>query len=199
MQFSYRVSESDYLRSRKLIAKQFRRGVPGRQVLFWLFILICLVLLWTIVEKDSKQASSNAPSSGASVTMNQGSNDSQPVKNTGNSTSLLVNVGPFIVLAGVWTFMMVRFRSFPRRQYNRDPTMHGTFTVDVTADYLCVENSVGSSSKSNWKIYEYWSEAKDIVLLKNFSGSYFLLSTSGLDEGQKTELKGILSSVLTRK
>jgi len=56
MEFSYRISESDSLRAWKLRREKHRwpLGLLGfGLVLFWVFILVCLMLLWTVVQKSA--------------------------------------------------------------------------------------------------------------------------------------------------
>ena len=53
MQFSYAVSEADYLNAWKIR----RRGLIGsravlKTILFWVFVLVCLMLVWGVVQRS---------------------------------------------------------------------------------------------------------------------------------------------------
>jgi hypothetical protein len=198
MQFTYRVSEADYQRAWKLRVKGMSRNkIVVKTILFWVFVLVCLMLVWAVVTKTNDRRT-DAPPPAAQ----QSSDESpEPSHSTGPSAqSLLENAGPFILIGGLWIF--IAFWMTPRRmrqQYLKDPTMQGAYTIDVTPTAIAVENTAGVSSRMVWNLYDYWQERQGVIVLVNKSGSYFVISASGLSEFQQGELREMLSSVLPKK
>lgn len=197
MQFSYKVSEEDYRRALQL---RVARGIalnPRKLALFWVFVLICLVLLWTIVQPKSR---SGNPSSQPAVT------EMEPPSPAANPHpkpmlhALIVNLGPFLLILALWMVMLGKSNSSrPAHLYHRDPAMQGTYTLDVTPAAISMENTSGTSSKSVWNMYEYWREGNGVVILVMRSTAYFIISLAGLSEAQRNELRSILASLLPKK
>jgi len=196
MQFSYRVSEAEYRRASKLrLNKGFGRRTL-RTLMFWAFILVCLMMLWAIVQKNASRTSTDST---PVVTQSDHDAQTQIQDRTSTSHSLIANVGPFVLIAAVWLFMY--FRMFPRslrRRYLKDPAMQGEFTVDVTPASLGVKNTAGITAQNGWNMYESWREDKDVVMLLLKSGAYFILSVRELSEAERNELREVLSSVLPK-
>jgi hypothetical protein len=189
MEFSYKVSEADYLAAWKLRIKTMRSRSVVKTVMFWVFILVCLILFWTIVQKTNHQPLPRPDESEFSTPA--------PAP---TSKSLLMNAGPLVLIAGVW--ISIVFVWVPRRVrhiYRKDPSMQGEFTIDVTQSAISTRNTAGTTSSAGWNIYESWSEKKDVIILVFRSGAYFILSLSGLGPAQRDELRSILSAALPKK
>jgi hypothetical protein len=194
MEFSYKVTESEYLNALKLRISAGRSRVV-KTVVFWVFVLICLMLLLSIVQKTSRIDNMARESSTAQT------DDAQTEPAATQSTShLTTNVALF---AGVWIVVFTLLRLAPgrraRRLYRDDPQMQGQFKVNVNSQSISTENSAGSSSTCAWNIYDYWREGRDVIILVFRSGTYFILGLSGLSETQRAELRGILTAALPRK
>jgi hypothetical protein len=105
MEFSYQVSEAEYLQGCKLGQKGLLRSIlhpsQTKKIMFWVFILVCLVLLWAVVQRTAQQP----PADQEQVAQSTSSGHS--------TTELVTNVGPFILLAGIWIFIL--FRGVPKR------------------------------------------------------------------------------------
>ena len=187
MEFSYRVSEADYFVARKLRLNATRNlGFP-KKIILWIFILVCLMLLWSVVMKSTQHPTQENAEAATTPT-------------APGSRALLFNAAPFLILAGTWVavlFVWVPYRV--RRIYNNDPSMQGEFTVEITPSAINMRNTAGTTANAGWNIYEFWSEAKSVIILVNRSGSYFVLSLSGLAESQRAELRSILSTALPKK
>jgi|HubBroStandDraft_5_1064220.scaffolds.fasta_scaffold39448_2 hypothetical protein len=193
MEFTFKVTEAEYLRASRLKIK-----LPGSKtlqtVLFWIFILICLVSLWSNVEKSKRTTVTNDQ-----PVVTQPSEIDPPSHGTGFH-ALLVNVGPFFLLIGVWFFMLLKLRpTTVRGLYRKDPVMQGQFTVNVTPEFLSAENTAGTFWKARWNIFAAWREGKDVIVLMYFTGAYFVLSIAGLSDAQRSELRGILATALPKK
>jgi hypothetical protein len=164
-------------------------------VVFWVFVLICLMLLWSIVQKTARIDSRARESSTSQK------DDAQAEPRATKSTShLTTNVALF---AGVWVVAYTLLRLAPgrraRRLYRDDPQMQGQFKVSVNAQSISTENTAGSASTCAWNICDYWREGRDVIILVFRSGTYFILGLSDLSETQRAELRGILTAALPRK
>jgi len=188
MEFSYKVSEQEYAEAWKLKQKGGSRSAILKTVMFWVFILVCLVLLWSVVNRSSRTApvvDSPAPTAPA---------DTSPSK------ALLVNAGPFIAVVAVWCFLLFGARPIlMRRRYRKDPSMQGQFTVDITPVSMSTKNTVGTSSTIGWNVCEFWREGKNVIILCFHSGAYFILGLTELPDPERAELRDILSAVLPKK
>jgi hypothetical protein len=197
MQITYRVSEADYRRAWNLRLKgSFGQNKIVKVISFWVFVLVCLMFLWAVVAKSNDGKTDTSP------TTEQSTDESPAPQQSSGTTriSLLENVGPFVLIGGIWFFML--FRMVPRkmrRQYLNDPAMQGIYTVDLTPAELVVENSAGVSSRMVWNLYDYWRERDGVFVLVNKSGTYFVISASELPEAKRDELRTTLASVLQKK
>ena len=193
MEFTFRVSEAEYLQAWGLRLKP--RGSPTvKTVMFWIFILVCLLLLWRVVERSATiRSGSGTPA----TTQHQVA----PHQSSGSTAqSVLLNVGPFIVLAGVWIFLLLRLGpGAVRRVYRKDPLMQGQYTVNITPESISTQNSAGTSTKSTWNVFASWREGKDVIVLIYETGAYFILGLSSLSDVQRNELRGILTTALPGK
>jgi hypothetical protein len=193
MEFTFKVTEAEYLRASRLRIK-----LPGSKtlqtVLFWIFILVCLVSLWSTVEKSKQTAGTTDQ-----PVVTQPSEVESPSRGTGFH-ALLVNDGPILLLVGVWFFMLLILRpTTVRGMYRKDPVMQGQFTVNVTPEFLSAENTAGTFWKARWNIFASWREGKDVIVLMYFTRAYFVLSIAGLSDAQRGEIRGILSATLPKK
>jgi hypothetical protein len=194
MEFSYKLSESEYIRASKLGRKASSRSV-FKLVMFWVFILACLILLWAVVQKKSKQRASDFDQQPAVE-----SQANEPESHISVTHALLVNVGPFVFLGGIWVFML--FNLVPmrlRRIYRKDPFMQGQFTVNLTPESISVRNTAGTSSQTGWNVYKSWREGSGIIVLVLHSGACFGMSLAGLPEPQRAELRAILTAALPKQ
>jgi hypothetical protein len=192
MQFTFKVSEAEYLRAWRLQFKP-RGSRAVKTVIFWVFILVCLLLLWAVVERSA----STPQGTGEPATTQQQA--VPPPSSSASTHALLVNVGPFVLLVCVWAFMLRFGQLAPHRLYRRDPLMQGEYTVNITPESISTLNSAGTSTKSTWNVFASWREEKDLILLLYFNGAYFILGLSGLSEPQRSELRGILTAALPKK
>ncbi len=202
MEFSYRLSEAEYLRAWKLRREAAHGSRAVKTVLFWFFILICLMLLWAVVNKSSKphQNQIEAPQAASHDSGANSTEGPTAERHTNVEHALLVNVSPFLLLLVVWVFMLRQLGpTTVCRMYRKDPTMQGEFTVNITAQSISIRNSVGTSNSSGWNVYDYWREGKGLIVLVFFSGAYSTLNLAGLSELQQNELRGILASALAKR
>jgi F0F1-type ATP synthase membrane subunit a len=189
MEFSYRISEAEYLQAAKLKLKGGSRARFLKLLLFW-SLVVCLAVFFSVYHKSKQTSEVPAVQQESAEAVG-----SDPLANR-----LVENVLPFTVLAGVWIFIMFKWMPMRlQRVYRKDPSMQGQYTVSVTPESVATQNTAGTSSKTGWNIYNYWREGKDVILLVFHSGSYFLLSVRELPDAQRDELRGILTAALPKK
>jgi hypothetical protein len=162
-----------------------------RRILFWIFVVFCLMMVWAVVQMGSHR---QRPVTAQPAATQQSTG--KLVHNDNLGLALLINVVPFVILGVCWFFL---FGILMRRQYERDPMMQEQFTVNLTSTTVSVQNTAGTSSQSGWNVYEYWSERSGLIVLVSRSNTCLILSLAGLPEGQREELRGILTAALPRK
>jgi hypothetical protein len=200
MEFSYTISEAEFIQAWKLRMKSVRKRSALRKVIFWSFILVCLLLLWVVVQQKSNHAGNQPPASEMSNNCSAASVNPPTHGNPFLTSSFWLNVGPFVLLASLWVFLFFRFvPARLRKLYLNDPVMQGTFTVSVAPDSISVQNNAGSSGRATWNIYERWHEGKSVIILIIRSQTYLILSVSALSEAQRAELRSILAAALPKK
>jgi hypothetical protein len=197
MEFSYKISEPEYLRAWKLYCKARSGNKLLRTVMFWVFILVCLMLLWGVVEKGTHMPSSSPP---APVSSEAEAGSTAPTPYVRPQQAIWMNVGPLILLGIVWLVILRRFvPNRLRKLYRNDPMMQGTFTVNASPDSLSVRNTAGLESRMVWTLYERWLEDKNLIVVVLRAPSYFVLSLAGLTDFERSELRGILTAALPKK
>jgi hypothetical protein len=178
MQFSYNITEDDFVKAVRL---RCRRGSTlAKTILFWIFILICLLLLWGGISRGTQSRAIDEPPPSSSA------DHWIPIA--------AISVGLVLVLQ----FAYYGPRRL-RQLYQKDPAMHGRFTVDIKPESIGMDSTAGFTSRSGWNLYEFWSEKDDLIVLVLFSSAFMVLNTADMPEPQRAELRGILSSVIRRK
>jgi hypothetical protein len=193
MEFSYKISESEFRRAWRLERKASSRS-SLKTAVFWILIMLGLLLLYRMMQPDQHPPGLSAQQPASRPALIVPAID-VPVESTN-----LERFGPFLVLAGIWILIvggLVPMRL--HRLYRKDPRMQGQFTVNITPDAIFTENTAGTTSNCAWNVYDYWCEGKNVIVLTFHSGSYSILSLAGLSEAQQGELRGILSAVLKKK
>ncbi len=192
MEFSFKISESEFRQAWRVERRASSRS-SFKTAAFWMLIMIGLLLIYrAMTSRPQAGTPSQHLISQASIV--------RPVGDADTPGGLLERVGPILVLAGLWILIVTGL--VPMRLhylYKRDPRMQGQFTINITQDSICAENTAGTTSKCSWNVFDYWSEGKNIIVLMFHSGSYSILSLAGLSEPQRGELRGILSAVLKKK
>jgi hypothetical protein len=173
MEFSYTISEADYLSALKLRFKRIARtGIVFAALICVSVVLLLVVLFFSIA-----------------------------LHNPGHTMKALFMVLVLGVLyAGAWIdpiFGLLPMR--PRTMYRKSPTAQGKFTVDITPDSISAVNTAGVSSKSAWTLYDHRCEGNGVIVPQSRSGGSFLLGLASLSEPQQMELRGILAAVLPRE
>jgi uncharacterized membrane protein len=189
MEFSYRISEAEYLSAAKLKNKgnlHIRR--IQKSLFFWIFIVICFLLFFTFYQHSQQQSPITDDAAIQAVAPSQTIN------------LILTNLLPVVAVVGVFAYVI--FRSVPmqlRQQYRKDPAMQGQSTLNITPESISIQITSGTTSKSGWKNYDYWRESKDLILMVCQSGIAVPISVASLSDVQRDELRSILTAALPKK
>jgi hypothetical protein len=188
MEFSYRISEAEYLSAWKLCYKTTTGIQIVKAVLFWLAIVVALTLVYLNVHGIAQP---HPTAQQIAV---------EKVKDSLMAREFLVFVSPSIFVFCIRIYMTIGFEQKSMCSvYRKEPSLHGQITVNITPESISTENTVGISTKTGWNIYDYWREGKGMILLVFHSRTYFLIGLAGLSDVQRDELRGILTAVLPKK
>lgn len=174
MEFSYKISEAEYFQAWKVWnERRTEYRLVGCLIYLWIFVLVCFVLFWGLVSLFARPSSARI------------------------HWAVFL---PFIAIAGCLVFAFVGIVPMRvRHSYRKDHAMQRQFTASVTPGSIIVHNANGISTQAGGDIYEYWINAKDLIVLGLRSGAYSIVSLAGLTEPQRGELRGILTSTLPKK
>ena len=193
MEFSFRVSEAEFREAWRVERKASTR-TSLKTAVFWISIMLGLLVLYRLLQPSQHQpgiANLHAAAQGSIAEF---------ASHATSPATFLERVGPFLVIAGLW--IMIVMCLVPMRLkflYRKDPRMHAKFTVDVMPEFIFTHNSAGTTSRTGWNIYDYWSEGKSVIVLRFHSGSYSILSLAGLSQPQRVALRSILSAALKKR
>ncbi|MGD0632029.1 MAG: hypothetical protein ABR987_22075 [Terracidiphilus sp.] len=193
MEFSYRITEAEYLQASKL--KPLRSfaflvfKVVGGIIFFWFCAFVGLILLWALVQRSGAVALQPAAKQAGAGQVLKG---------------IVLNLGPFfapfIVIGGAGIYLLFGLEStLRRREYRKDPRMLGEFTANITQNTILVRDASGAPSQGGGDRYEGWHESKGMIVLRLRSGGHSIVSLTGLPEPQRGELRGLLTATLPRR
>ena len=187
MEFSYRISEEDYL-------KAFNPKFMGRTksvvktILFWIIILACLMVLVTWPQHSPHRAPVVQPPA------------THRVGPSHNAWDYIEGFGPLLLAVESLVLVPVLTPKLQRRRYRKDPAMQGKFTVNITRQSISVQNSTGTFHRSGWEPYRVWYETKGVMVLFSRPAAHsMIVNLAGLSESQRDELRGILSEAIPKK
>lgn len=114
--------------------------------------------------------------------------------------AIILYLGPFFLVGGVGIYLLFGLAPMiTRREYRNDPRMQGEFELNITPGSISILDYKGNSSLAGGDVYEWWYEAKGLILLRLRSGACSIVSLSRLAEAQRAELRGLLASSLPKK
>ncbi len=190
MEFSYQISEDDYVRGSKLAAKTLRTGVV-KTILFWAFVVITLVCIFGVITQ-TRQVPQDSDDDPAQVT--------QPVSSNPSTQSLIQNLVPLAAVIAVWAGLILFWLPHTvRKRYRKDTNSHGVITLTLDPDQFALRSSTRISYQSGWNAFTEWREKGDLALLRYPNGTFQFIVLSGLSLAEREQLRGILTAVLPRK
>jgi hypothetical protein len=117
----------------------------------------------------------------------------------GFALALYIPLIGLIIIPAFWRIYLV-----PRRYsriYRRDPILQSEMRVTVTSRGFTRDSDFGEPLRTSWSNYSCWREFHNVILLVEAANNWELtaVSTIGLFDWQRDELRDVLSSVLPRK
>jgi hypothetical protein len=195
MEFSYRVSEKDYVRAWRMAVKS-RKSSIFKTIFFWAFIIVVLVLLFGVIEKTRTQHNQEQREP---LDTEQTESAVAPVPASSAIGNIAKNVAPLALIGVIWIGLI--FYWIPqkvRNQYRKDTNCHGEIRIALDPFSIAIRSSIGTSFQSGWSAFTNWSEKQDIVLLRFPSGTFHIINVAGLSEVQRDELHVILTAALPK-
>lgn len=187
MEFSYRISEAEYLNAFNPKFKGRMKSVV-KTILFWIIVLACLMVLITWLQHSSHRAPVVQPQAVHRVGPNY------------NAWDYIEGFGPLLLAVVTLVLFPSLAPRFQRRRYWKDPAMQGLFTVNITRESISVQNSAGTFHRSGWEPYRVWYEMKGVIVLFSHPAAHpMIVNLAGLSESQRDELRGILSTAIPKK
>ena len=188
MEFSYRISEAEYLRAARLKSKRTSSYIKA--ILFWLVIIAFLVLVLTAIQHFTQLSG---------VTRQPAV---QPVGAHRTTSQYFMDFSPLLVIVAVWILMSKVQPMILRPRYRKDPSVQGQFTVNITPESISIENTAGTSYQSKWNAYRAWHEADGVIVVvarPRFKARSIPIGLADLSEAQRDELRGILTASLPKR
>lgn len=191
MDFSYKLSESEYLLASRIAAK--RPGRPWARALTYGYLTIILLIVWGSLGAGMLLERSDL----AGIT----AADIQRLKPA--EAIIYASIVPACAISCM-VFLLLRMR--PLRWLDRksrlehfhaDPGCQAETTVTLTGESISFRSAAGSS-ESIWGCYAAWGERNGVVVLVTRAGVRKILKISDLSEGKKDEFRSILSSALPK-
>lgn len=186
MEFSYRIREDEFLKSEKPEMLRIYN-----KIFLWGCILLSLVFVWyELFGPDAGQPNSGSQTVSGAVVQER------------SSGSFFARNHPLFIIAGVlilsWPYgVFVFFPRRLRRKYQANASMQGDFTLNITPDAVTLQYS-GGADRTEWKVYEHWSEKKDVIWLGFPQGGHQLVGVAALSDAQRDELRSILAAHLPK-
>jgi hypothetical protein len=186
MEFTYRISEQEYLEAARLNRKS-GLGSSLRKVLFGVFLMLCLLLLFAVFMKIRSEHPDNVLETAnhiASITL----------------VPLLKQDAPglaMVALAVLFAIFWPRIRL--QRMYRKLPALNGEVKALATAELFSVQSSTGSTSTTRWTDISTWCESDGLILLIHPSRIYQIVNVRQLPDRQQSEFLELLATALPPK
>jgi hypothetical protein len=192
MEFSYKLSEADYLLAGSIAVK--RPGRPRARLLFYAYLATLFLLLWggLIIGMLLEQMDLV----GISAAQIQGVQADKAIVPASIVPALLYFCAGLILLRTGFLRWFDRGRRL--EHFRTDPGCQAETTVIATAQSIAFRSKTGSS-ESIWDCYSMWAERQGILVLVTHAGVRKILKVSSLSESEKAEFRGILSAALPKK
>jgi hypothetical protein len=193
MEFSYKLTESEYLSACKIPVKR-----PGRnwtRISSYVYNAILLLTVWGAVVLGMLLESWDL------VGINAADVPHLHTPAAILPASIVPALGYFaLVLMAFRLLRPTRWLAARRRRehFRADPQCQAETRVTVTVEGVSFHSATGSS-QSIWSTYSTWAERGGVLLLVTHAGVRKILCISKLTDPQRAELRGLLAAVLPQK
>ena len=201
MEFTYRISETEYLAAVKS-RRRLLGGGPLKIFIAWAWILACLIMVWLAVLMPAAQRAANRDSQSQteySSTVPVNPQSSRPTI----ASIVILRILDLALLAWLLYPWLLIFRwngpAAIRKSYWKNPAVQGEITMIVSPESFSSRSSAGTMSQASWSIYEYWIEQGNTFWVIRRSGKAVFLNLAGLADAERAELRAVLSAVLPQR
>lgn len=173
MKFRYSISAEDYQEAQKLI--RGRLSIPLLQAsLKWGSRVIFVVVAFFLVYAE--------------------------LTNMPGVSNLRSNVAPFLILSAIYIAgFPILFRILAARAYRRDPALHREISVDANEVCYEAEDGAGAKTSMTWNYYNRFVEGKRVFVLFRPSRICTIISKSGMNAEDVSELRALLTRCIVRR
>jgi hypothetical protein len=187
MEFTYRISEEDYVAARKLREKgSKKRSIASVVTQLWLLTLYIFLIL---------QASSlDVAPQGAGEPARMYSIWGHIVQ----GTLLLAFLALAFVSCRIIFLHVFRSRSI-RRKYAREYRMHSDIVIRITPQDYWIHYTFGQVNSSGWNVFKCWEQDADLLLLYYPSNLFVIVKMTELNGEERAQLLGIVGGVLKNR
>ncbi len=191
MEFSYKLSEAEYLLAARIAAK--RPGRPSARLFTYAFLTTILLIVWVSFVAGMVLEQSDL------VGITAGDLQRPHKVEAIIPASIVPTLAIFCVAILLlrmrplrWLLRRSRFEHF-----RIDPGCQAETTVTLTSGSIAFRSATGSS-QSIWGCYTTWGERDGVVVLVTCAGVREILKIADLSESEKGEFRSILSSALPK-
>jgi len=187
MEFTYRLSEEDYLLGYKMEVGRVASLTPQwpkyvYSPLLFVFLLVAVTVGWVL-------GGSSVDGTSAGV---------MRVVQESVAPAPLIFILYFLA-AGVIRRFHVKVNSSPVQLYRSDPSIGVETTLAISAEGTHFRNDIGRVTRWGWEMYEGWLEGGGILLIVTKMRYSFIVKIGGLSDFECGELRLILSEALPQK
>jgi hypothetical protein len=192
MEFSYKLSEADYLLASGTAAK--RPGRPWARLLAYGNLTLVFLIIWGALLAGMFLEQSDLAG------LNPSEIQTVPLVRQVVPASIVPALCLFCLVFLLLRMRILRWldRQSRREHFRADPGCQAETTVTLTPQSIAFR-SVAGSSESVWDGYATWAERNGILVLVTRAGVRKIMKIASLSESEKVELRGILSAALPKE
>jgi hypothetical protein len=196
MEFSYKLTEAEYLLASSIVIKRPKR--PWARVLSNAYLAALFLAIWgtflagMVLERNDLVGVTARDLANGNVVRGV---SPTPLL----SASILPAAGLFCLLLIVTRLLFRLPILLTRKEHFRsDPGCQAETTVSATAASISFRSAIGSS-ENIWGGYSTWAERNGILVLVSHAGVRSILKIAELSERERAELRSILGTALPKK
>ena len=183
MEFSYTLSEKDYVSASRMLKAKPRKFGAAKTALLCLFAVAILTIVWGVIQHSSGTEAGTPP------VYTRSSNSIQPWY-----VYLFGQIAFFAGLAVVFELFLPDF--FLRRDFRKDPRMRREKTVRIDPSGIEFLDGTRKESVTLWAELVYWTEQNGLIVFVKKPSSLLIVKSSYLSVEQANQLRGILAQSL---
>ena len=192
MEFTYKLTEPEYLFASKIATKGLRQ--PWARLVRYAYLSVIFLIVWgsVLVGMLLEQQDLVGITAGEIQFMHK----AQAVI----PASFVPAIGCYCLVLILLRFRFLQWFDRKRRleDFRTDPGCQAETTATVTPQSIAFRSATGSS-ESIWACYSTWAERNGILLLVTHAGVRKILKVAGLSDPQRDELRAILTTALPKK